>query len=111
MTLISLFICYCYVNCSKSDTEEKTNETTSGVVNFWTKNSAKVPMLIKINNQEKFITQVYNAQPPGCRGNEGCAFFDLPPSTYNVIVTDKNGVVTTLTHTVNPGGCIQFKIN
>ena len=97
------------INCSKPETTD-TNATTSGVVNFWTKNTSKLPISLKINGQEKFISQSYAAQPSGCQGNAGCAFFDLPPDNYNVIVKDASGVTSNVTHLVTAGGCIQFQI-
>jgi hypothetical protein len=105
LTLLLLFF-----NCSKKEVEEETNATTSGVVNFWTKNANQLSISVKINGQEKFITQAYQTQPAGCAGNAGCAFFDLPPKTYDVIVKNANGSTTTFTHTVSAGGCIQFQL-
>ena len=106
---ISFILAFLLISCSKPEKTD-TTATTSGVVNFWTKNASKLPLSLKINGQEKFITQSYSAQPAGCQGNTGCAFFDLPPDNYNVIVKDVNGVTSNVTHSVTAGGCIQYQI-
>lgn len=111
LKLFSAFLLVIFISCEEDcDCQTVTNQeptTSNGSLLFWTNHVAEHGGFIRIiiNGSERVTNYPYNAPPPYCLSNQGCAYFYLPEGTYTYTTIDNFGFTATGSVTVIGGQC------